>query len=321
MVKVREDLTGKTFGRLTVVKQAKDYISPNGERQAQWLCECSCKKNNYVVVRGMSLKNGDTQSCGCLQREKAGSNFVDMTGWKMWEHGVPNSRLTVIERVPSDKKWAVMWLCECNCKEHNKIIVSAAHLKDGHTLSCGCYRTERLVEYNSIDNECGFCDDGDGKWLLLNNTNRKTFYDLDDADKIEQYTWYEDNKGYATASIDKKHIKIHQLIGFTGYDHEDRNPLNNRKSNLRPCTYQENSRNRSLYKNNKTGITGVNWSTAKNKWRATIGVNYKTIHIGYFDDFDAAIKARLQAEAVYFKEFAPQRCLFKQYKINESMVM
>ena len=39
--------------------------------------------------------------------------------------------------------------------------------------------------------------------------------------------------------------------------------------------------------------------------------------LGRFSDKEDAIKARLQAEAKYFKEFAPQRHLFKQYGILE----
>ena len=36
------DLTGQKFGRLTVLKRAENYISPNGEKRAQWLCKCEC---------------------------------------------------------------------------------------------------------------------------------------------------------------------------------------------------------------------------------------------------------------------------------------
>lgn len=71
MVKVKEDLTGRVFGRLTVIEQTEDYVNPNtGERKAQWLCECSCKEKNKVIVKGdkLKLKNG-TRSCGCLRRE------------------------------------------------------------------------------------------------------------------------------------------------------------------------------------------------------------------------------------------------------------
>lgn len=39
MVKVKEDLTGRVFGRLTVIKQVDDYIEPkSGKHRSQWLC-------------------------------------------------------------------------------------------------------------------------------------------------------------------------------------------------------------------------------------------------------------------------------------------
>ena len=68
MVKVREDLTGKIFGKLTVLEQAEDYINPKGKRSAKWLCQCSCG-SDPVSVRQSGLKDGTTQSCGCLHKE------------------------------------------------------------------------------------------------------------------------------------------------------------------------------------------------------------------------------------------------------------
>lgn len=70
MVKVKEDLTGKTFTRLTVVKQVEDHIKPNGAHVAQWLCKCSCSNNKFIIVYGENLRNGSTKSCGCLKLEK-----------------------------------------------------------------------------------------------------------------------------------------------------------------------------------------------------------------------------------------------------------
>ena len=69
MIKVREDLTGMQFGRLTVIEQIEDYIAPSGNRYNRWLCECSCNQHKRVPVIGRSLKSGNTQSCGCLERE------------------------------------------------------------------------------------------------------------------------------------------------------------------------------------------------------------------------------------------------------------
>lgn len=64
MVKVKEDLTGREFGLLTVLCQADDYVSDQNVHCAQWLCQCKCG-SNPKVIRQTSLKNGSTVSCGC----------------------------------------------------------------------------------------------------------------------------------------------------------------------------------------------------------------------------------------------------------------
>lgn len=59
------DITGQRFGRLTVIRQ--DGNSKNGS--AQWLCICDC--GNVKTIRGCNLRFGQTQSCGCYQKEQA----------------------------------------------------------------------------------------------------------------------------------------------------------------------------------------------------------------------------------------------------------
>lgn len=57
------DLTGRTFGRLTVLKQADDTST----KRVSWICACEC--GSTKIVRGGDLKTGRTLSCGCLNRE------------------------------------------------------------------------------------------------------------------------------------------------------------------------------------------------------------------------------------------------------------
>lgn len=71
---VLKDLTNQTFGRLKVLSRVEDYISPNGRHDAQWLCQCECGKTK--VIRGSSLKNNLTKSCGCLRQEKSIQRLV-----------------------------------------------------------------------------------------------------------------------------------------------------------------------------------------------------------------------------------------------------
>lgn len=57
------DLTGQTFGQLTVI--ARDGSDARGE--AKWLCQCSCGLEPISVL-GSNLRTGHTQSCGCNRR-------------------------------------------------------------------------------------------------------------------------------------------------------------------------------------------------------------------------------------------------------------
>ena len=63
------DLTGQRFGRLTVVSRAENRITPSGGKLSQWECVCDC--GAHVVVTGISLRSGNTQSCGCLRYDRA----------------------------------------------------------------------------------------------------------------------------------------------------------------------------------------------------------------------------------------------------------
>lgn len=65
-----EDLTGKKFGRLVVIKR----FGENKHGHIRWKCTCAC--GSTVVVVGNNLKRGDTKSCGCLKKEALKERFV-----------------------------------------------------------------------------------------------------------------------------------------------------------------------------------------------------------------------------------------------------
>lgn len=250
MVKVKNDLTGMIFDRLTVIEQVEDYISPKGERKAQWLCECSCEEHNQIVVTGNALIKGHTKSCGCLHNE---------------------------------------------------------HMKYLHDLN------HKTNKYN-LSGEYGI------GWT--SNTDKEFYFDLEDYDKIKDICWMEcinQKTGYRyLAGMNRKtqkHVKMHVLLGFAHYDHADRNTLNNRKSNFRFATTSQQDMNRNKQSNNTSGFIGVSWHKGKNKWETSINVNKRHVYLGAFDNKKDAIVTRLNAEAKYYKEFAPQRHLFEQYGI------
>lgn len=63
-----KDMVGKKFQRLTVLGQADDRITPEGNRVIRWHCECECGSRS--VVSGVALRNGDVVSCGCYRLEQ-----------------------------------------------------------------------------------------------------------------------------------------------------------------------------------------------------------------------------------------------------------
>ena len=86
-------------------------------------------------------------------------------------------------------------------------------------------------------------------------------------------------------------------------DHIDGNTLNNRKTNLRVCTVQQNGCNHKMSKKNTSGISGVYFSSKYNKWYAQITVNRKTISLGTYNTYEDAVQARKDAEDTYFGNF------------------
>lgn len=79
-------------------------------------------------------------------------------------------------------------------------------------------------------------------------------------------------------------------------DHENGNGLDNRQCNLRLVTKGVNMKNKRRYKNNVSGYCGVAFRASRDSWRARINVNGKEIHLGYFENEQAAINARKAAE-------------------------
>lgn len=256
----------------------------------------------------------------------------DMTGWKMSEHGVPDSRLTVIKQVDdhidSNGRHRARYLCKCNCGSDKDVFAYASDIKYGHTLSCGCLQKEiaskigrKSKKYNNWIEEVFTDEYGSYRIGFTSNTNRKFCVDVEDYDKVKDYCWREcvDQTGYhylASRGGENTLLRIHNLVAGKYYDHKDRNTFNNRKYNLRPATKNENARNKSLQINNKSGVSGVFFDKSCNKWRAYININGKRLYVGYYSNKESAIKSRLQAEADYYGEFAPQIYLFKQYEID-----
>lgn len=120
------DLTGKKFGRLTVVGFSKAI-----KKIQVWKCACDC--GNIVDVRYGNLTSGTSQSCGCLQKELVAERCrKDISGERF-------GYLTAIRRSTENKS---KWVCRCDCGNSKEI--ATTHLMGGKIKSCGCKRSEMI---------------------------------------------------------------------------------------------------------------------------------------------------------------------------------
>lgn len=125
---IAHDLTGKTFGNLTVVEKAA-YQRKNGG--IWWTCKCTCGKT--YDVPGTLLVTGRRTHCPDKSHER---NYVyaDITGKKF-------ERLTALYPTDSrDSKGSVVWHCRCDCG--NEIDIPYNQLVYANIQSCGCKKKE-----------------------------------------------------------------------------------------------------------------------------------------------------------------------------------
>lgn len=286
------DISGQRFGKLTAIKEVGTK-----NKRTMWLCNCDCGRETVVAYGHLSSKH--TQSCGkCKYEDLTGKHFGKWTVIGL------SDNIYVSPKGHTD----LMWICECSCDAHTIKEIRGSILRSGSSKSCGClFRNEY---------------DLSGEYGIGWTNNKEEFYfDLEDYDKIKDYTWQRDKNDYVVTNCsigDKKTtLKMHRLI-MNVLDNEDvcidhikHINFDNRKSELRIATNTQNSCNTVMPKNNTSGCKGVSWDKGHNKWEAYITINRKRKHLGYFEDFELAKKVRLEAEDRYFGEYSYNNSMAK----------
>lgn len=131
---------------------------------------------------------------------------------------------------------------------------------------------------------------------------KTVWIDLEDYDKIKNYKWYVKKDHYSgcfyvsshdLTTKNKKTIKIHRIIMNAKknqiVDHINHNTLDNRKSNLRICTHQENMRNTKKHKKTSSKFKGVSFHSRDKIYSVYITIDKKMKYLGSFkNEIDAA---------------------------------
>lgn len=107
---------------------------------------------------------------------------------------------------------------------------------------------------------------------------------------------------YVYSNRNKMTYRLHRFVTDAPanmvVDHKDRNTLNNTLENLEIMTQTENMQNKSVYRNNKTGIPGIHWVEKYQVYVAT----YKSKYVGQSKIKEEAIAmrmAKIKEEAYY----------------------
>lgn len=203
--------------------------------------------------------------------------------------GMRVGKLTVIERLNNPRS---IYRCKCDCGREKNIYKN--NLTSGRTTSCGCRQKEIVSNMFSKQNKFVFADD----YVIgkASNTGKEFLIDRADYEKVKDYCWHETKKGYI-ATKGKIKITLHRFLmnppDDLVVDHKNHNKADNRRSNLRVCTTQQNCMNRTI------PPKGIQEKKSGNKTYYTVFLNGK--YRGTFKDYESAKTVRDQ---VYEQEYS-----------------
>ena len=318
-IELKYSCSGKIF--IKVLKfhglDVKTFTDYERDRKNKIVLECFV--HNKVIVDISKITNINSQTVSKILRESGFGNEISM------EYGIDKKNkivgnkygfLKVLSYYGRDDKTNYVYNCICeNCG--NEIKIRGNYLTSNKKTDCGCLtkkkQSDARKKYNNFDLSGDF-------GLGYTNNGGVYYFDLEDYDKIKEYCWGL-HYGYIKArDVNlKKHISIHRIVmncddKSKQIDHINRNPMDNRKCNLRICTNAENSRNKNVKIGNNTGFTGVS-KRENGTYRVRIRKDGRELTIGHYLDIKEAIINRLKAEKEIYGEFAPQKHLFEQYGI------
>ncbi|MCO4274248.1 HNH endonuclease [Pseudarthrobacter sp. HLT3-5] len=157
---------------------------------------------------------------------------------------------------------------------------------------------------------------GDGKYAIVDD-------DVAQQTDVASYKWHVGTNGYVQRYkyVGQKngrsnytplllHRHIMSATPGTEIDHANGDPLDNRRSNLRFCSRQQNIRNRTVA--NKTGYKGIYWRKQSQEYVARLTIDGRSLHTGMSNDPEAAALMYDVAAIQLFDEFAQLNIIGRQ---------
>ncbi len=179
------------------------------------------------------------------------------------------------------------WCYRCRTWHPRAAFTTNRSKSDGLSDRCRLRRPQDLID--------------DGATLrvpLLDQDGHVRAYATIDADdrRVGDRRWCYSN-GYVVGTEGRPRPRLHRMIlGLDPNDprqgdHVNRNPLDNRRANLRIATHPQNSQNKGSSPGSSSAYRGVSWDRRRQLWKATAGVNGRQVQIGRFDSESEAAMA------------------------------
>lgn len=192
------DLTGRKFGRLTVLERAEDVRYKNGAMAVQWKCRCDC--GNIVIKRTQGILNGKTKSCGCLRDEIGNNPFEFEIGQEI---ETKYGKFVVKNRIREERETTRIrdkkYVCKCqNCGEENTILEHTLMSGIGSCRACSDSRSfgERFFYWFLKQFDIDFDTEYSPKWarrkkydFYLKRNGKDYIVEIDGAQHIKRYAY------------------------------------------------------------------------------------------------------------------------------------
>lgn len=317
-----EDLTGRRFGRLTVLRAAQPHF---------YQCRCDC--GNIVTLRDTLLISGFLHSCGCARGD---NRKKDITGMR-------SGKIVAVEPTQERRFGAVLWRCRCDCGE--ELLTEGHKIISGAVKSCGCTRRSapldltnqrfgRLTALERLDKKrrnsyiwrCR-CDCGNETEVsaeILRSGGTKSCGCIRQAASKHRAVDIKGQRFGRLVALEPLGKRMGGSVVWRcqcdcGNETEvSCNSLIQGNTKSCGCLCRENKsltvslryidgtcvelvEKQKLRKNNTSGYTGV--VSFRGRWRAQITFKRKAYSLGVYDDIEDAAEARKQAEGQLFGEF------------------
>lgn len=201
-----------------------------------------------------------------------GNRFIDLTGQRF-------GRLVVVKELPREGSASPRWLCKCDCGGER--ISTTIVLRRGDCNSCGCLLDEHLDNLHEESRLDDLTNKRFGRLLVVEKADKKIRNGIAWRCKCDcgNYT------NVTASELKRGHI---ESCGCLVSDKA--------KSWIDEGTNIAKLKNKNINKRNKSGVTGVSFDKARNKWAAEIMFQRKRYRLGRFDELKDAAKARKEAE-------------------------